>query len=117
MLFGFFHLAADSVRLVNGNTTLTGRVEIYLDNQWGTICDDGWDINDANVVCRQLGFPSASKAFGGASHGKGSGPIWMNNVACSGSEAYVTDCSHRGWGNNDCTHSKDASVECSSSIP
>ena len=102
---------------MGGTTPLTGRVEIFLNNQWGTICDDGWDINDANVVCRQLGFPQASKAFSGASHGQGSGSIWMDNVTCSGSESYIYDCGHRGWGNNDCTHSQDASVECSSIIP
>ena len=102
-----------SVR-IKGNSFSTGRVEVFYDDQWGTICDNAWDINDANVVCRQLGFPNlASQAFSGAHHGQGSGPIWMADVACSGSESDISDCRHRGWGKHDCTHSRDASVQCS----
>jgi len=117
MLFSSFHLVVDTIRLVGGSSPLTGRVEVFYNNQWGTICDDAWDLNDANVVCRQLGFPQASQAFRGAYYGQGSGPIWMDDVACSGSESYIYECRHRGWGNHDCTHSRDASVQCSSSIP
>lgn len=100
-----------SIRL-SGNSLSTGRVEIFYDNQWGTICDDSWDMNDANVVCRQLGFPRASRTFSGAYHGQGSGPIWMADVGCTGSESSIYDCRHGGWGGNGCTHSRDASVEC-----
>ena len=69
-------------------------------------------MNDANVVCRQLGFHSAGQALSGAHYGQGSGPIWMDDVACSGSESHIYDCRHRGWGKHDCTHSRDASVQC-----
>jgi len=98
---------------MNSSTPLTGRVEIFHGGQWGTVCSDSWDINDANIVCKQLGFPQATQAFGGAYHGQGSGPIWMDDVACSGNESFLFECSHRGWGINDCTHSKDVSVQCS----
>ena len=98
-------------------TPLTGRIEIYYNGQWGTICGDGWDINDANVVCKQLGFKQATKAFGSAIHGQGSGPIWMDDVACSGGESFLYACPHCGWGINDCTHSQDASVQCSNGSP
>ena len=102
-----------AIRLNDSGTPLTGRVEIFYNGQWGTVCSDGWDINDANVVCKQLGYPKATKAFKSASHGQGSGPIWMDDVACSGGESFLHACPHNGWGINDCTHSQDASVQCS----
>ncbi|XP_078382504.1 uncharacterized protein LOC144665192 isoform X1 [Oculina patagonica] len=102
-----------TIRL-NGSKPSTGRVEIFHNDQWGTICDHDWDINEANVVCKQLGFPKASRAHSGATHGPGSGPIWLGGVTCSGNESYIGACSHRGWENHDCIHSQDASVTCSS---
>ena len=117
MFLNFFHTAYNTIRLVGGNTTLTGRVEVYHGGQWGTICEDGWDINDAHVICRQLGFPSATQAFHGAKHGQGSGQIWIDSLDCSGYELRIDECNHDGWGNHDCGHNEDASVECSSTIP
>ncbi|KAL9961250.1 hypothetical protein ACROYT_G030159 [Oculina patagonica] len=99
------------VRLVNGGASY-GRVEVYHNGQWGTVCDDAWDINDANVVCKQLGFPSASSAPPLAAYGQGSDPIWMEEVNCQGGEASLLDCAHTGWGIHNCGHSEDASVVC-----
>lgn len=111
MLTSILAISGGTIRL-SGNTASTGRVEIFYNDQWGTICDDTWDINDANVVCRQLGFQQALQAYSGATHSQGTGPIWIDDLACSGSESHIYDCSHRGWGNNDCIHSQDASVQC-----
>ncbi|KAL9952657.1 hypothetical protein ACROYT_G039941 [Oculina patagonica] len=105
-------LTEATIRLVESGTPLTGRVEVFHNGQWGTVCSDGWDINDARVVCKQLGFSQATQAFTSASHGQGSGPIWMDDVACSGGESFLHECSHSRWGINDCTHSQDASVQC-----
>jgi len=99
------------VRLVGGGIN-SGRVEVYHNGQWGTVCDDHWDMNDANVVCRQLGFSSASSAPHGAVYGQGSGQIWMDDVSCGGGEASLFACGHRGWGVENCSHGEDASVVC-----
>ncbi|XP_015762004.1 PREDICTED: deleted in malignant brain tumors 1 protein-like [Acropora digitifera] len=101
-----------TVRLRGGGLHY-GRIEIFYNNQWGTVCDDAWDIHDAHVVCKQLGFSRlADNAYTRAYYGQGSGPIWMDDVACSGSESHLYDCKHRGWGLHDCTHPEDSSVVC-----
>ena len=59
-----------------------------MDNaEWGTICDDSWDIDDAKVVCNQLGFRDTIAARHLAHYGQGIGPIWLNNVHCHGNES------------------------------
>ena len=76
------------------------------------MCDDGWDLDDAHVVCQQLGYPSAVGAFHFASFGQGTGPTWLDEVDCTGSETNLTQCSHNGFGNEDCSHFEDAGVRC-----
>ena len=89
-------------------------MEISLHDQWGTVCHDDWDIDDAHVVCRQLGFSGAVSAPGSAHFGVGSGQIWLDNVNCSGSENSILKCRHNGVGRHICNHDEDASVICSS---
>ena len=100
------------VRLVNGPTIYEGRVEVYYNGEWGTVCDDRWGLNDAQVVCRELGFSQAINARSRAFYGEGSGTIWLDNVNCVGTELAIEHCSHRGWGIEDCFHSQDAGVKC-----
>lgn len=99
------------IRLAGGGQNY-GRVEVFYKGIWGTVCDDAWDLNDAQVVCRQLGFRNASSAPHGAKYGHGSDPIWLDDVGCKGEEASLFNCSHAGWGIENCSHGEDASVVC-----
>ena len=87
-------------------------MEVYYNNTWGTVCDEGWDIRDATVVCRMLGYSYAIGAKSSASFGEGSGPVWFENVICDESESNLIYCSHRGVGVSSCGHSRDAGVVC-----
>ena len=89
-----------------------GRVEVLHYGTWGTICDDSWDLQDADVVCHELGYDGALSATGNAAFGRGTGPIWLDNVQCVGNETSISLCNHRGWGVHDCGHHKDAAVVC-----
>uniref|UniRef100_A0AAY4ET66 Lysyl oxidase homolog n=1 Tax=Denticeps clupeoides TaxID=299321 RepID=A0AAY4ET66_9TELE len=89
-----------------------GRIEVFYKDEWGTICDDDFSLANAHVLCRQLGFVSATGWAHSAKYGKGAGKIWLDNVQCSGSEMSIALCKSRGWGNSDCTHDEDAGVIC-----
>ena len=98
-------------RLVGGDNALSGRVEVLYNGQWGSVCDDQWDSNDATVVCRSLGY-GGGQAHLEAYFGEGSGPYWLDEVVCGGSEATLAQCTHGGWGVHDCGRHEDAGVTC-----
>lgn len=103
------------VRLINADddTNMTGRLEVYYEGQWGTVCDDLFDANAAMVVCRQLGLnPVGAIAVTRAGFGQGVDPIWLDNVDCTGSEENIDSCPHNAWGSHNCAHFEDAGVIC-----
>ena len=101
------------MRLVNGPSSSSGRLEMKLQGQWGTVCDDGYDDTNAAVVCRLLGFSGGlykAKSY----FGIGTGPIWMTDVDCSGNERSLLSClwSPVKFPWSLCDHSEDVSVVC-----
>ena len=106
--------AKPRVRLVGGSSSLEGRVEIYYNDQWGTVCNSGWDKDDATVVCHQLGFHGEADAVTNLNFGSASlsVPIWLSNVQCNGTEDYIVDCAQNNLGSNNCNHNQDAGVIC-----
>uniref|UniRef100_H3A8Y5 SRCR domain-containing protein n=1 Tax=Latimeria chalumnae TaxID=7897 RepID=H3A8Y5_LATCH len=99
------------IRLVGGSTRCAGRVEVLQYGAWGTVCDDLWGQEEAQVVCRQLGCGFAVAALGSAHFGKGRGEVYLDDLNCTGSEQYLWDCPAEAM--SDCGHKEDAGVICS----
>ena len=112
--YNYLYFAEYLIRLAGGSSYNEGRVEVNYNGEWGSVCDDGWDDNDAGVVCRQLGFGSSGTAIGSAGFGQGSGSIWLDSVTCTGSELTLSTCGHLGINiTRSCSHAEDAGVRCS----
>ena len=124
------------VRLVGGSNEYEGRVEVCINNQWGTVCDDGWSSVDASVVCKQLGYATTGSkckywyelelasnshalpfcaggiAYSNARFGAGTGSIYLDDVGCTSSDSQLLECSSRPILMHNCLHSADAGVGC-----
>lgn len=100
------------MRLLGGASRCQGRVEILHGGVWGTVCDDDWGLQDAAVVCRQLGCGAALAATTNAFFGYGTGHILLDNVHCEGGEPRLAACQSLGWGVHNCGHHEDAGVLC-----
>ena len=74
----------------------SGRVEVHHSGTWGTICGYSWDLQDADVVCRQLGYDGALSAPIRVEFVES--PVWLSRMQCEGNETSVSQCSHSGWG-------------------
>ncbi|KAM6184367.1 scavenger receptor cysteine-rich type 1 protein M130-like [Sarcoramphus papa] len=105
--------AREKIRAVGGEDRCSGRVEVWHRGSWGTVCDDSWDMWDAEVACRQLGCGPAVSALHEAAFGMGMGPIWLEQVECRGTELSLQDCWARPGDSGACRHKEDAAVRCS----
>ncbi|KAJ7389490.1 hypothetical protein OS493_031462 [Desmophyllum pertusum] len=97
-------ICTPSVRLVKGRSVKEGFVQVYYNDTWGWICDKQWDKNDADVVCRMLGYEESSSAVHRNEYcGQEEYITWLSNVQCSGNESSLFSCAHDGWENHHCS--------------
>lgn len=108
----FLKIFINTVRLIGGRSATEGRIEMYIGGQWGTVCDDDWGREDAEVVCRQLGFSTVIAFYGEAHFGEGTGDIFFDDLNCDGNEDSLVSCPHAGLGVHGCDHNEDAGVSC-----
>ena len=105
------------IRLVNGAQSpgyWSGRVEVFYNEEWGTVCDDYFGLEEAQVICRELGFFKVEAINTSAAYGQGRGRIWLNGLGCTGNEQSVFNCTHRPLGDTyGCGHNEDVGIACS----
>ena len=103
------------MRLVGGKGKNEGRIEVLNNNVWGSVCSNGFDTKDGNVICKYLGHPGLEEIYtGDKGMIKTDGAIWMNNLQCKGNEESPFDCVQSRLGEHDCNHNQDVAIKCSS---
>ena len=110
-------LSNGDLQLVDGSNYKEGRVEMYYNSEWGTVCDHDWSPSNAKVVCKQLGFGAYGTTLTGSSVPDGSGNIWLDNLRCSGTETHILNCPSNTIGDHNCAHSEDVGVSCYGTPP
>lgn len=85
---------------------------MFYNNQWGSVCNRGFGLEDARVACRQLGFTNVSRTYCCSHFGYGNGPIWLSNLTCDGIENSIAECGYTGWNNTGCYRYEEIGVEC-----
>ena len=104
------------VQLVGGKSENEGRVEIYYNNTWGTVCSTYWNKYDSNTVCWQLGYTEAIKYYLSPLSDQENSPVWMNKVYCGAYEICLGKCPFAGFGDNNCRHRQDVFVSCKGTL-
>ncbi|XP_042201534.1 scavenger receptor cysteine-rich type 1 protein M130-like [Callorhinchus milii] len=105
------------LRLANGLHSCEGRVEVFYNGTWGTVCSDSMGIDEAEVICKQLDCGKALEVEYDGKFDEGSGPIWLDDMECNSKESFLWQCSSRPWGEHNCVHSEDVGVMCSEKAP
>ena len=88
--------------MAGGSRENQGRLEVNYAGVWGVVCDDFFDLEDANVACRQLGFGGAEDFHYFSEFGSGNGIFWLDDLGCDGDEDSLQDCPNNGWGSHNC---------------
>ena len=105
-------LSDGAAALFGGGSPREGRLEVYHNGTWGTVCDDGFNDAAARFVCYSLGFGYVGREMNISRYGIGTGQIWLDDINCIGKERHIGECYHKGWGVHDCRHSEDVAVNC-----
>ena len=105
------------VRLVGGPSQLEGRLEIYHESIWGSICDDGWGEEETTAACSQVtegvvreGSRRLASKYGPGPGGKYTGKIWLDSIHCPAGASTLFDCVTEHWGSSDCNHEEDSAA-------
>ena len=112
ILYALINAGGRTLKLKNGTTAHEGRVEVLHHQIWGTVCEDLWDLQDADVVCKMLGYPGALNATTGAYFGEGRGPVVMSDVICAGHEGDIDECEYSIWKGDTTCKNGSAGVIC-----
>ena len=99
------------IRLFGGSNESEGRLEVFLNNKWGTVCNDRFDMADGSVACRQLGFPGVEAVVTPSVFGSGRVSVLLDEVDCRGDELNITSCRKNTVHN--CENSQDVGIICS----
>uniref|UniRef100_A0A3P9ARI4 SRCR domain-containing protein n=1 Tax=Maylandia zebra TaxID=106582 RepID=A0A3P9ARI4_9CICH len=106
---------SDSVRLLNGSSLCSGRLEVKSNQSWSSVCEADFDQQDAEVVCRELGCGPPS-VLQGALYGEVEAPVWSKVLHCGGHESALLDCRSSGSARNSCSPGKAVGLTCSESV-
>jgi len=108
-----FVYPARAARLVEGQSPQEGLVQVYNNMTWGWVCADQWDKQDADVVCRMMGFPgSLSSSIEKEKKPKTKLHVWLNNMQCFGNESSLFSCTNSGLGSHNCKTKEKAGAIC-----
>ncbi|XP_029998132.1 scavenger receptor cysteine-rich type 1 protein M130-like [Sphaeramia orbicularis] len=103
---------SDSVRLVHGSSLCSGRLEVRSNQSWSSVCEEDLDLNDTQVVCRELGCGAPGLLQGGL-YGEGEAPVWTSELQCEGNESAVLDCRRSSSAGKTCSPGTAAGLTCS----
>ena len=85
---------------------------VYFEGTWGSVCDNEWDIIDADVACRQLGYLRAMEVVKASRFHHGEGIFWLDMVGCDGNEISLNQCRSNATGIHNCVYGQEAGVVC-----